>query len=48
MLAHQSGSISSYLVGDPAAACHESGVRCQVSGLRKNSIFEDKGNRPDT
>src|SRR4029077_13736371 len=47
MVAHQSGSVSRYFVGDPAAACHESGVRSQVSGLRKNLIIEDKGNKPD-
>src|SRR5258706_12623481 len=48
MLAHQSGSVSGYFVSNPAAACHESGVRSQVSGLRKNLIIEDKGNKPDT
>src|SRR5258708_16586337 len=48
VLAHQGGSVSGYFVSDPAAACHESGVRCQVSGLRKNLIIEDKGNKPDT
>src|SRR6266851_1406247 len=48
MVAYQSGSVSRYFVGDPAAACHASGVRSQVSGLRKNLIIEDKGNKPDT
>src|SRR5208282_4699602 len=37
MVAHQSSGVSGKLVGDPAAACHESVVSCQFSVLSKRT-----------
>jgi len=43
MAAHQSGGVSGYLVGDPAAARHGSGLRSWVS--EKAHSLSDKGKK---
>jgi hypothetical protein len=40
MVADQGGGVAVDFVGDPAAAGHGSGLRCQVSGLSKGSNVE--------